>query len=44
MWKRLDNGNMFGFVVSRHSATKLKLVEIFDFGEKLDISENFDFA
>ena len=44
MWKMLDYGNTFGFVGSRRSATILKLVEIFDFGEKLDISEIFDFA
>ena len=31
----LDYGNTFGFVGSRRSATILKFVEIFDFGEKL---------
>ena len=42
MREMLNYGNIYGFVGSRRSATILKLVEIFDFGEKRDIVEIFD--
>ena len=43
MWEMVKYGNIYGFVGSRRSATILKLDEIFDFDEQVDISDIFDF-